>query len=260
MTLKQEMSDRSSLIEQNQGNTNSVLNQQRGQIENLENANQLRSANDITVNNNINELTLSKNIINERLTTVSQNTENFIQEQRDRNQNLLQENTDLRRRFTELQQENAGLTERVTRFEAKMRPLSAVFRHPHSNWMPYTATGWSPVTFTHFEGDEPLRGNLSTIEIPEGGMYSLTASYFWRANNNGSTAPYTAIAINNPGNIGNDFVHHHRAQGFGDKGSIKKDVRLRQGDRVMVSIQGSPNAEYFLGHFQFNIEKLFSTF
>jgi hypothetical protein len=175
---------------------------------------------------------------------------------------LTQENSNLKITLDEFkqksEQQSVSIIGRIDSLEGKInpvRPLRAVFRNKHTDWVPYTTSGWLPVTFNLFEGDDRLRGNLSTIIIPEDGSYSLYTHYCWRANAHGSTAPYTAIAINNPNNIDNYFVFHHLAANYSTMGGLSRDVRLKAGDKVMVSIQGSPNAEYFLGHFQFNIEK-----
>ncbi len=187
-------------------------------------------------------------------------------QQRQVNENLMtqltQENSNLRSIIDEFkqksEQQSVSIIGRIDSLEGKInpvRPLRAVFRNTHADWVPYTTSGWLPVTFNRFEGDERLRGNLSTIIIPEDGFYSLYTHYCWRANAHGSSAPYTAIAIGNPNNIDNYFVFHHLAANYSTMGGLSRDVRLKAGDKVMVSIQGSPNAEYFLGHFQFNIEK-----
>lgn len=145
-----------------------------------------------------------------------------------------------------------------TKLKARYRNSNS--KDPKSDWKPYTTVSeWKPITFSdsEFNGDERLRGNLSTIEIPESGVYSLFASYYWRASVNGDAAPYTAIAINSPSNHQNYFVQHHIAKNYIASGGINRVTRLERGEKVMVSIYGHINAEYFLPHFQFDIEKIF---
>lgn len=159
-------------------------------------------------------------------------------------------------------QENTTLSKKVNELQEQInpsRPLRAVFRNSHNNWLPFTTTGWIPVAFTLFEGNERLKGNLSTIEIPEDGLYSLYAHYFFQSDGKGGqSTPSMAIAINEPANIDNYFVALNlsptRVQG--DAAGLNRITRLNKGEKVMLSIKGTSTTEYFLGHFQFNIEKI----
>ena len=227
MTLKQEMYDRSSLIEQNQENTNRILNQQRGQIENLENANQQRIANE----------------------TRSRDETDIWRTQNTR----------------QTQETNTRITELERRLTTPANRWKARFRNGNEDWAPYINANWTPVTFTvfkrdsneRFEGEDILQRNLSTIEIPEDGEYSLLTHYYWRSNSKGATAPYTGIAINTPTNMNGCYKQHHLLLPHCvDSGSLNRTTYLHKGEKVMVSIFGQPNAEYYLGGFSFEIEKL----
>lgn len=157
-----------------------------------------------------------------------------------------------------LTRENENLRKKVNALQEQLnpsRPVKAIFKHSDAKWKPYVTTGFAPVTFNLFEGDERLKGNLSTIEIPEDGVYSLFATYCWKANANGSAMPCTAISIDNPGNV-ICLVQHHLAPGFSEKSILNRVTHLNKGNKVMVSIFGQPNAEHFLACFQFEIEKL----
>lgn len=156
---------------------------------------------------------------------------------------------------TEWIDEISPLKEKIKPF----KPLRAVFKMNNSDWSPYTEVTWKPMKFDNCEGDERLGKNLSTIEIPESGLYSLYAHYAWRANLNGNMATYTSIAINNPENgyLEKSFVKHHLiAPRQEEMNGLSRNFLLNKGDKVMVSIYGHPNAEYYLGHFQFEIEKI----
>lgn len=169
----------------------------------------------------------------------------------------------LQAKINPLLQENETLSRKVSALQEKIihsRPLRAIFSYPvyGGGWVPYTNANWAPITFEHFQGDESLRGNLSTVKIPEDGFYSLYAHYAWRADAKGNTGAYTAISVNDPTNgyLDKYFVDHHLARGFQTIGGLRRDAHLKKGDKVMVSISASPHAEYYLGHFLFNIEKI----
>ncbi len=137
-------------------------------------------------------------------------------------------------------------------------PLKAAFGFPPTDWEPYTNTSWAPVVFNWFEGDEKLKGNMSIIEIPEDGVYSLYTICRWAAKN-GRATPETAIKLNNSITEGFYFSRNTIEDGFESSHSINRVTHLKKGETVMVSILGDPNALYFLGHFHFQIEKIEDT-
>ncbi len=165
----------------------------------------------------------------------------------------------LQQKMNPLIQENENLNNEIRELKEKIKPfkpLKAVLKHQPSEWELYTNVIWTPVPFNIFEGDDALKGeNVSMVEIPENGVYSLLAHTCWKARGNES-AVYTAIARNDPGNFIGHYDYYPIFALHSTLITLTRVTRLSKGDKVMVSIIGSPNAEYWLGEFQFNIEKI----
>lgn len=147
--------------------------------------------------------------------------------------------------------------EAISKDNNRIINIKGTFSNINCNqWISYSEAIWKPITFNQFSGSECLRGNLSIIELPEDGVYSLCAHYYWRAIN-GSTAPYTAISLNDPTTHDGIWIaQHHLNQNFVVYDCLNRVQRFKQGDKVMVSVYGQPNAEYHLNGFKFHIEKL----
>ncbi len=172
---------------------------------------------------------------------------------------LIKKVENLEKTVQELQLQVKQLTKENYELQDKLNPSRRLKAKFSSNvgWKPYPNTQWAAVEFNVFEGNGLKRNqeNPSAIDIPEDGTYLLSAEYYWGARG-GNTQTRTAIAINYPENISNDWHHHNLPQGTDIKNGIRRQTLLKKGDKVMVSIQGSPNANIFLGHFEFNVEKL----
>ncbi len=160
--------------------------------------------------------------------------------------------------FISLQEKNEENNNKLNSLTIHSGPLKAAFGFPPTDWQPYTNTSWAPVVFTWFEGDEKLKGNMSIIEIPEDGVYSLYTICRWAAKN-GRATPETAIKLNKSITEGFYFSRNTIENGCEASHSINRVTRLKKGETVMVSILGDPNALYFLGHFHFQIEKIEDT-
>ncbi len=165
----------------------------------------------------------------------------------------------LQQKMNPLIQENENLNKKICELQEKIKPfkpLKAVLKHQPTEWELYTNVIWTPVPFNIFEGDEELKGeNLSMVEIPEDGVYSLLAHTCWKARGDES-AVYTSIARNDPGNFIGHYDYYPIFPLHSTLITLTRVTRLKKGEKVMVSIIGSPNAEYWLGEFQFNIEKI----
>lgn len=182
-----------------------------------------------------------------------------------RMQQQSEEINSLQAKIDPLLKENETLSRKVGELQEQLNPSkylkATLVSYNKSEWRPYTTPGsYVPITFEKFVGeDKRMKGeNDSFIRIPEDGLYSLYAHYCCHATNAGPTAPYTCIMINTPsdGSNLNYFVHHHLAPGYEASDGLNRIIRLKKDDRVMLSVWGSPNAEYYLANFQLEVEKI----
>ena len=124
-------------------------------------------------------------------------------------------------------------------------------------WQQHQDYVWRSITFNEIAGDEELRSsNLSRVEIPVAGIYTVIAAYHWHSTDRW-TAPETAIAINTPENSGNCYlVHHLLPNGCAQKGTLNYTDHFKKGDKIMLSIKGYEGAEYFLNDFLLRVKKI----
>ncbi len=181
----------------------------------------------------------------------------------------------LQQKMNPLIQENENLNKKICELQEKtkpFKPLKAVLKNnPLENnvidsWTPYddvNAGAWKPMRFDAFEGDEFMKvENLSAIKIPENGVYSLFSHYCWHSiakNNEGKTAAYTSISINEPseGFKSYHFAQHHLVDTYVANDCLNRVTYLNKGDRVMLSIKDHPNTEYSKSKFQLKIERIY---
>jgi len=130
------------------------------------------------------------------------------------------------------------------------------FAYTNTEWTDIIENDWKAIKFDRFEGDNNIKGSMSSIEIPEDGKYFLSSEYYWVSDNINIQRVETAIAINGPSNISNDWHHHTLQYGSGIKSGIRRLTDLNKGNKVMLSVRSSENSSIFLGHCELSVEKL----
>jgi len=143
----------------------------------------------------------------------------------------------------------------IPNFKKKLFSSLGWFAYTNTEWTDIIENDWKTIKFDRFEGDNNIKGCMSSIEIPEDGKYFLSSEYYW-ASGNGNIQVETAIAINSPSNISNDWHHHNLQYGSGIKSGIRRLTDLNKGDKVMLSVHSSKNSSIFLGHCELSVEKL----
>lgn len=132
--------------------------------------------------------------------------------------------------------------------------FKASFNNKEPQWVPYRESSWKAFQFDSVDGNIE-QDLLSAFIIPEDGVYSLRVHYCWRSAKD-FAGSYTGIAINNCQEV-KSFAHHHL---FKTEEQVHNELNftthLKKGEKVMTSILGHPNVEYYSGNFQFYIEKI----
>ncbi|OJW52301.1 MAG: hypothetical protein BGO67_10645 [Alphaproteobacteria bacterium 41-28] len=138
----------------------------------------------------------------------------------------------------------------------------------YKDWISYEGS-WCPLPFNKFRGDKSLRTpDISSIEIPIDGIYTIIAAYHWRIksgffyNSNAVvrtdtyTEPATAISINTPENFSNCYLVHRIHEGGCVQGTLNYTDRFIKGDKIMLSIKGFKDAEYYRNNFFLQVKKI----
>jgi hypothetical protein len=156
-------------------------------------------------------------------------------------------------------QENSLLINQISSLMAartSTQQLKGLFSNRQNlGWIPYPDSVWKIMSFDQFSGNQSLRSNLSEINIPEDGVYSISTRYCFRSNQNGSSLSYTAICIDRPESV-EEIRTHHTIIYHADEGMLNLIRSLTRGQKVMVIIFGHSNAEYAPSNCTLYIEKI----
>ncbi len=164
---------------------------------------------------------------------------------------------DLQQKMNPLIQENETLKKEIYELKEKFnysKILKGSFYNKESKWFPYCDSLWKLFSFDSMEGNIE-QASSSAFIIPEDGVYSLRVHYCWRSAK-GYAGACTGISINNDQNVKSHAHHHMAKEGDQTEDELHFTTHLKKGEKVMTSILGHQNVEYFSGEFKFYIEKI----
>lgn len=138
--------------------------------------------------------------------------------------------------------------------EEILRSNTYQFYNGQSSWEQGPSSRTS-ISFSKYQGDKDLRKEHNTkIEIPEDGIYSISASYLWTGNEQEISTAETRLKIG----LDNRKAwrnHPQLVRGIIEEGTLNYTCSLQKNDNITVDILGH-NSLYSLGGFRLFLEKI----